>query len=375
MAEKSRYDPAAVMSGVAWDEFCDTLKEAGRSVTHDKAPGSPIDRAEGFRYLLELLSLAIDSVVERPDPDFPSFFPVMSPTRKFGIDNPDANYESTLIKGDRSYRIAGRRGTVHYVGLTVYAGSTGGQGGARYVAHLSDPELRVADDGRFEVTLSPDPEPDGYEGNWVVIDETATSVTIRQYFLDRQAEQPATYTIERIGAPAAPPPLSPAVMARALKKTAWQVNNQIAIWARVAGALRRHPNEFSVQPGEGSGLVMATPDNIYLTGYFKLEPDEALVVDTVPPDARYWNFHLCNFWNQSLDYRYHQVNINAAGAVRNDDGGVTFVIAGSDPGVPNWLDTAGHSEGVMTFRWMLSSTSPHPTCKVMKLSEVRGLHG
>ena len=41
-----------VMSGQAWEDFCDGLKEAGQLVFRDKAPANAFDRAEGYRYLM-----------------------------------------------------------------------------------------------------------------------------------------------------------------------------------------------------------------------------------------------------------------------------------------------------------------------------------
>ena len=47
----------------------------------------------------------------------------------------------------------------------------------------------------------------------------------------------------------------------------------------------------------------------------------------------------------------HQVCLSSAQAVRNADGTRTFVISMSDPGVANWLDTAGLHQGLAIMRW------------------------
>jgi hypothetical protein len=46
------------------------------------------------------------------------------------------------------------------------------------------------------------------------------------------------------------------------------------------------------------------------------------------------------------------------------------VIALEDPGVPNWLDPAGFKEGTIYGRWYDCSSSPTPTIKRIKLSEL-----
>ena len=58
---------ASVMDGQAWEEFCDTLKHAGALILSKRSPRSPLDRAEGFRYLSRLTRLALEKFVEHND--------------------------------------------------------------------------------------------------------------------------------------------------------------------------------------------------------------------------------------------------------------------------------------------------------------------
>ena len=44
-----------VLSGAAWAEFCDALKEVGALVQDARAPADPLDRAEGYRVLRRLV--------------------------------------------------------------------------------------------------------------------------------------------------------------------------------------------------------------------------------------------------------------------------------------------------------------------------------
>jgi hypothetical protein len=41
------------------------------------------------------------------------------------------------------------------------------------------------------------------------------------------------------------------------------------------------------------------------------------------------------------------------------------VVAHHDPGVANWLDTAGHSEGAIILRCVRTESAPVPTCTVV----------
>ncbi len=66
----------------------------------------------------------------------------------------------------------------------------------------------------------------------------------------------------------------------------------------------------------------------------------------------YWTIVLHNHWTETLDYRYHQVTLNCRSARVRADGSVRCVVAHRDPGVPNWLDTAGHARGTVGVRWV-----------------------
>ncbi len=76
-------------------------------------------------------------------------------------------------------------------------------------------------------------------------------------------------------------------------------------------------------------------------GTFEIAPDEALILEVTPPECHFWNIHLGDYWGQSLDYTYRQTSLNGHQAVLDSDGVFRAVVAHRDPGVANWLDTAG----------------------------------
>jgi hypothetical protein len=47
------------------------------------------------------------------------------------------------------------------------------------------------------------------------------------------------------------------------------------------------------------------------------------------------------------------------------------VIARRDPGVPNWLDTAGHARGGLALRWVGAESIPHTTGRVVPLRDLK----
>jgi len=51
------------------------------------------------------------------------------------------------------------------------------------------------------------------------------------------------------------------------------------------------------------------------------------------------------------------------------DGSWEIVVAGSDPGHPNWVRTQGHRRGRLWFRWFHPAATPErPTVTVVALA-------
>ncbi|MDE0196221.1 MAG: hypothetical protein OXP08_11800, partial [bacterium] len=41
-----------------------------------------------------------------------------------------------------------------------------------------------------------------------------------------------------------------------------------------------------------------------------------------------------------------------------------------DPGLPNWIQTAGHTSGTMCFRWVRAKQHPQPRTRLVKLDSL-----
>ena len=74
---------------------------------------------------------------------------------------------------------------------------------------------------------------------------------------------------------------------------------------------------------------------------------------------------------ESLDYASHQSSLNHATAHVNADNRVRYVISGQDPGVQNWLDTAGHAEGSLFMLW--TRCEAYPEAVITRLIKLRDL--
>jgi hypothetical protein len=95
-----------------------------------------------------------------------------------------------------------------------------------------------------------------------------------------------------------------------------------------------------------------------------------MIIDTPLPDARYWQFQLCDLWFRSADWFQRSNSINHLQARIDPDGRFRCVVAHRDPGVANWLDTAGEPEGILQYRWIWSRDNPHPTSRIVPFGRI-----
>ena len=358
-----------IVDGRAWEDFCDHLKRAGQQILRPEAPSDAFTRAEGWRYLTRLTRIALDMFVECNDPDFPAFYRPSHETAKIGADNPDNLYLRAQVNGEYEYRISGSRGSVHYLGFVTMAGGYGEDGRNVLTGSLDTAgELQVGADGRVEVILSRNKPA---AGNWLPMQPETNTILVRQTFLDRDTEVPADLIIERIGAGAKPKPLDPVAFARNLQATSAFVEGTAKLLADWSESYLPRPNELP--PGDQAlcQSVGGDPNIFYYHSYFDLAEDEALVIDVDHiPECQTWNLQVDNYWMESLDYRYHRIHVNKHTAEHNPDGSVRIVIADRDPGVPNWLETAGHRKGTLCFRWISSAEIVDPVARVVKLADL-----
>ena len=283
-------------------------------------------------------------------------------TVKIGADNPDNHYQSAPLRGDCEYRLRGTRGTVHYLGFGTYAGGYQSSGRRGQTGYCEASELEIDDDGRFEILLSRE----SGAGNWLRMEEDTSLLIVRQTFGDRDREHIAELSLERVGAEGPPAPVTAEFIDQALQQAATYVAGTAGLFTDWAEGFARRPNALPRFDPAVAAAAHGDPNICYFHGYWELAPDEALVIEVTPPECEYWNFQLNNYWMESLDYRYHPIAVNHRGARKRADGSVRLVVSGRDPGVDNWLDTAGHRRGTMCLRWVGADSHPEPTTRVVK---------
>jgi len=343
------------------------LKSAGDVILAPDAPTSPYDRAEGFRYLSRLTRAALETFVENADPQAPSLLRTAHETVKMGADNPDNLYQNAPISGKYEYEITGNRGSVHYLGFGTQAGNYGATGSLETTGYLDASRLTLDTAGNFKVVVS-SREQKGCD--WLPMRQDSSTLVVRQTFLDRGSEQPAEIRIRRTDGPHRARQLSPRALDRGLRASGRFVGGCAKLFHAWASSMVRSTNELPEFDAAVAKAAGGDPNIVYYHSYWRLEPDEALVIEVSPPPCEYWNFQLNNHWMESLDYRYFPIHVNKHSARYAADGSVRIVVAHQDPGIENWLDTCGHDRGTMCWRWIRPERHVTPATRVVKLAEL-----
>jgi hypothetical protein len=343
----------------AWSHLLGKLDGAAKTVDSDPVSRNPLDRASGIRHLLVLLAAGVDEAL-RFDPD-----PILRVQRTstddivtWGMECPDCLYTRAVMRGGESYRLSGRRGTARYVGLQT-------MNGIASTANALVDELEVGADGEFEVILSAQE----HEGNWMRIEGAHPTLTVRHFFYDWDIEVPSMLRIERIGdkVEAVHPRVGPEVaVPRQLVALGDFVKDNLDFFLQFGAAA---PANGFLPPIDRTAMGAAA-ENKPVIGRWELNPEEALILEVQPPEGVYWSYSLGNPWWETIHYGRHQSSLNAYQAAADSDGLVRVVLCGRDPGVANWLDTAGHTNGAMILRCVRTATAPTPTARLVPVGDI-----
>ncbi len=394
----------------AWELLIRQMQEARNAIDDPAlypAPATSRNLAEGYRYVLGFLYGKLARCLG-PTEEFPYFVRAIQPLNRSTIDNADAIYLSAPIDGNYAYTIRGRVGdwrhwrgekaatgcrkAPHYVIFETPSGYSGDTGSIKEMRPgtrtncdvLDSTKLQVNENGTFEILLAPE-RPEGHDGNFMQTRVTKTRsdsqgnttsreyvakrVMLRELFCDWENEdlmELFIYRNDRLGQPM--PTYTPDMAVDQMEAIGRLTRNQVYFWnefytitCEAYGDMNgdgkclmprndlNRPNAASLATGGG----MAT--NIYTGGIYELADDEAMIVELHQPiEPDYIGFALSNMWGESLDFANYQSSLNGVQAHRDPDNVIRYVIAHSDPGVANWLDTTGHPEGFMGVRWAYS---------------------
>jgi hypothetical protein len=350
-------DPELV---AAWAHLQERLTAAQELVVSTPVNKNRVDFASGMRHLMVLLAIGIDQAL-RVDAD-----PVLAVNRAsmddivtWGLECPDCVYMTASLRAGETFRLYGNRGTARYVGLQTMDGMAA-------TSNFLVDDLEVDAGGNFEAILSADE----HDGNWLKLAGDHPTLTVRNFLYDWDTEVLASLKIERVGEKIEQKDRSVEAglsVARQLYALGEFVYDNLKFFLDF-GAMPQ-ANDF-IPPMDMSAMGAAA-ENRPVIGRFELEPDEALVLEIEPPTGVYWSISLGNPWLETIHYGRHQSSLNGHQAVVDPDGLVRFVLSARDPGVANWLDTAGHSNGAMLLRCVRTETAPEPSTRVVNIDDVR----
>ena len=371
----------------AFDELLATLHEARDAyVLSEERHLDELEVVEGFRYVLHLVSEVTELLVEG-DPERPRFSSIVTPARKFLGDNPDSLYQQAVIRGDRAYRITGRKEQQCYISFTIHGPDpAGGLNGPVQADVNDDGAAARTPTARSRSSSAPRSTPGAQ-----VDDAARRPLRHRPQLLPagalgpprpRRAREARHRAARRPG-----PRRRPSTTRRSPPASATPTPSCTPRpWAlRVFGdagdrcrSCRTRPNtvgtpwSFRNAGVDAAGAV----DIFYSSGTFDLAPDEALVMEGTLPPSRFTNVMLWNVHMQTLEYRSRRSSLNCGpDGARRRTAATASSSAHHDPGVPNWLDTGGPParDDLLALPAARRPARSTPRCRVVPVGDVAGL--
>lgn len=369
----------AIESRGAFRDFLALMERIdGEFLSEERRVTEVADIAEGEHMLLHLMKAAIDIWVDN-DASRPRFAPLAGVTLKWGGEGSDNPSHCAPLDPSRRYLIRGRMRDEVYISFTVYTGKNEGDWNDGVVSALNHTQFEVKPDGRFEIEVSPTEK----QGALHMESGKPNCVIARHYYEDEicALANPALHCevdIECLDEPGFPRPLGSSRLAEKLRNAMTFVRSQttdrplmdpssVPAWFSLVPNQLPPPLKWVPTEGGGAGAV----DNAYCAGLVVLAPDQALIVEGRWPSCVYANVMWWNRYQQGGDYRYRSCSLNRKQMRADGDGRFTFVVAHSDPGTPNWIDTEGHAVGTLYWRFLLPEGEiDQPRCRVVPLAEV-----
>jgi hypothetical protein len=356
--------PADGIAG--WDSFIGSLRDLAPAALAKLTPQQRQDpqiRQEVGRLLLEALAArSLDAIAA--DADHPQFLPSLNPTLNVFQPNSDTIYKNAKISGTGVYRVRGTRGTVRLAPL----GQFGGGGPA--LGYIDLNSLPVDSKGQFDLLVSAE-RPAGATGQWWKLDPRATALMLRQVSSDWGKEQDPSITIERLDRPVSKPRPAAQDLQQRLEGLGQETSRTALAFIDHVSTLRREGYENRLKEFDVISNLGGLTGQFYYEGAYALKADEALILETKVPDkCAYYSTILTNDIFETTDWVNNHSSLNDAQSRVDADGVLRIVISATDPGVINWLDTAGYPKGVIQGRWTQCAAQPIPTLKLVKTRDV-----
>jgi hypothetical protein len=351
-----------------WSEYVDLLKPGGELIRDTFFPQSELLRGELYRQLVMNVALGY-FIYFQSDADHPDWAPFLNSVFMLQP-NPDDTYFNAHLNATGTYHIVGERGSVKILSFSFGRGVMGTKDQiGKSLGYFDVDDLDIGADGRFELTVSAQ-RPAGHLGNWIALPAEADYILVRQRSYDWGVERDARLAIERLDAP----PIKPRPPAFQIDRDLREVLGGFAtrlsrMWIKYQNTILERGLVNKLELTDFGGAV---PVQWYWQGLFQLDPDEALILETVlPRKHRYWNVQLNDeLWN-AVDFIYRQSSLNGHQARIDADGKFRAVISLEDPGIHNWLDPGGTRQGMLIGRWYDCDSHPVPTLTRVPMRTLR----
>jgi hypothetical protein len=356
----------------AWREYLEAIDAARTRALSWSWAQTPQMRAQAMYYISMTQAFGFNTYMA-PRTVYPTFFShlMFTPVEyNWGAPSPDFRYHWTRIDGSRDYRIWGRRGNTPWLHIQAQKGWWGDPDQSN-VGQWDVDDFALGADGSFEIIASPDERP----GNWMKLARDVPNICllVRDIWDQWEGADGATIYIEPLDArPTDTLVLSEDEIAARLRGIAYQTRFSLETWMRMIEEVHAAVgyNRFWLSR-EDTSRIGGNPLAGYVKMLYDLGADDALIIETEIPDVKYWSLQLADYFFQTIDYRFHQSSINNRQAVVDADGRVRIVLSVNDPGVPNWVDPSGFSQGFAQWRWYVSDRFPVPSAKLVPLRDVR----
>ena len=322
------------------------LEEAVAELANTWRPDDPACKADVYRQIMMQFSYGYFAFFHA-DAEHPDFAPLWNPVYTLQP-NPDDIYLYCPIRDDLTYRLSGNRGTVKMLLINTQAALPGLPGeidhtGACY-ADIDDGDLEIDHAGNFELLISAE-RPAGHTGNWLAIRPGASVLMTRYRSYDWENEVDPVLSIECLSPVGPKPRLTPDEIVERVRLMAGMPVAAQRLFYTMQNRIRAEVGVNAFQPTRLGGALSR---QVYIPAVFEFEADEALIIETdLPKVRRYWNFQLNAPYFNAVEYVYRLSSTNGHFAHVGSDGRFRGVLSLTDPGVPNWLDTAGVQQGTI----------------------------
>lgn len=372
-------------SGRAWEDFCDTLKNAGRIIdSFGSDEIDQLDRTEWFRFLSRVARSALERFPDNCEPERPRLRE-STWRQSINFQSPDQDHLlAEFVDGSHDYVIRGNRGDAPYFIIASWRAPQPAHPGAsdwaakgvaglaefnptiyRTTGFITSRQVHFDADGNFEIFVGQN-RPEGAV-DFLPITPECVGLLFRTLYHDRTNIVGLRAEIERVDHPDRRP-VRADEMADALAKAGQCVlgyGELVRGWWQDNLGNRPNRIRFDKEVYMSNGGV---PDRHHGFGSWECNADEALVMDFTPGPCAYWILQLCSIWQENLDnYEDGNGHVTKFKCSYGPDGSVRVIVAEQDPGIiGNWISPFGHVRGGMSLRLIDPQGDP-PAVTVRRL--------